>query len=83
MDVYRERRDLRAVVLDMVMPGMTGRATYAAMRAVDPEIPVLLMSGHAINEEIQSVLDQGASGFLSKPYSVEALARSLADVIRA
>ena len=82
LDVYRERRDLRAVVLDMVMPGMTGRATYAAMRAVDPEIPVLLMSGHTMNEEIQSVLDQGANGFLSKPYSVETLARSLADVIR-
>jgi signal transduction histidine kinase/CheY-like chemotaxis protein len=82
LDVYRERRDLSAVVLDMVMPGMTGRATLTAMRAVDPEIPVLLMSGYSINDEIQSVLDQGASGFLSKPYSVEALARSLADVIR-
>jgi CheY-like chemotaxis protein/anti-sigma regulatory factor (Ser/Thr protein kinase) len=83
LDVYRERRrDLRAVVLDMVMPGMNGRATLAAMRAVNPEIPVLLMSGYTINEDIQAVLDDGASGFLSKPYSVEMLARSLADVIR-
>jgi signal transduction histidine kinase/ActR/RegA family two-component response regulator len=80
--VYREQRlALRAVVLDMVMPGMNGRATLAAMRAVDPEVPVLLMSGHTINEEIQAVLDDGASGFLSKPYSVEMLARSLADAI--
>jgi PAS domain S-box-containing protein len=79
--LHRERRDLRAVVLDMVMPGMNGRATLAAMRSVDPEIPVLLMSGHTINEEIQAVLDEGASAFLSKPYSVEALARSLADAI--
>jgi DNA-binding NarL/FixJ family response regulator len=60
---------------------MNGRATLAAMRAVDPEVPVLLMSGHTINEEIQAVLDDGASGFLSKPYSVEMLARSLADAI--
>ena len=82
LDVYRERRDLRAVVLDMVMPGMTGRATLAAIRAVDPGIPVLLMSGHTSHDEIQAVLEQGANGFLSKPYSVEALARSLADVIR-
>lgn len=82
VDVYREKRGLRAVVLDMVMPGMNGRATHAAMRAVNPDVPVLLMSGHTINEEIQAVLDEGASGFLSKPYSVETLARSLADVIR-
>ncbi|MBV8756472.1 MAG: response regulator [Deltaproteobacteria bacterium] len=83
VDVYRERKaDLRAVVLDMVMPGMNGRATLAAMRAVDADVPVLLMSGHTMNEEIQLLLDSGARGFLSKPYSVEALARSLADAIR-
>ena len=82
LEVYRERRaDLRAVVLDMVMPGMNGRATLAAMREVDPSVPVLLMSGHAMNEEIQSLLDSGARGFLSKPYSVSSLARSLADAI--
>jgi len=82
LDVYRERRaDLRAVVLDMVMPGMNGRATLAAMREVDPGVPVLLMSGHAMNEEIQSLLDSGARGFLTKPYSVSSLARSLADAI--
>ncbi len=83
VEVYRERKaDLRAVVLDIVMPGMNGRATLAAMREVDPEVPVLLMSGHTMNEEIQSLLDSGARGFLSKPYSVEALARSLADATR-
>jgi len=84
LEVYRDRKhDLRAVVLDMVMPGMNGRATFAAMREVDPEIPVVLMSGHTMNEEIQSVLDDGARGFLTKPYSVEMLARSIADAIRA
>ena len=84
LKVYRDRKqDLRAVVLDMVMPGMNGRATFAAMREVDPEIPVVLMSGHTMNEEIQSVLDDGARGFLTKPYSVETLARSIADAIRA
>jgi len=53
------------------------------MREVDPGVPVVLMSGHTMNEEIQSVLDDGARGFLSKPYSVEMLARSLADATRA
>jgi PAS domain S-box-containing protein len=60
--VYRHRRDLRAVVLDMVMPDMNGRATLAAMRAVDPGIPVLLMSGYTINEEIQLVPRRGCLG---------------------
>jgi two-component system, cell cycle sensor histidine kinase and response regulator CckA len=77
----RDHADIRAVVLDMVMPGMSGRATYAAMRAVDPEVAVLLMSGYAMNEDVQALLDQGVRGFVMKPYSTEMLARSLADVI--
>ncbi len=73
---------IRAVVLDMIMPGMGGSATYKAMREVNPNVSVLLMSGYSMNEDVQALLDAGASGFVMKPYSVEVLARSLADVIR-
>jgi signal transduction histidine kinase/ActR/RegA family two-component response regulator len=83
VDLYRQHHTIiRAVVLDVIKPGMSGRATYAAMRAVDPSVAVLLMSGYTKNEDVQALLDQGASGFVMKPYSVEVLARSLADAIK-
>ena len=63
------------------MPGMSGGATYRAMREVDPTVAVLLMSGYTKNEDVQALLEEGACGFVMKPYSVEVLARSLADVI--
>jgi two-component system, cell cycle sensor histidine kinase and response regulator CckA len=82
VDLYRQHHAIiRAVVLDVIMPGMSGRATYAAMRAVDPSVAVLLMSGYTKNEDVQALLEQGARGFVMKPYSVEVLARSLADAI--
>ena len=40
------------------------------------------MSGYAKNEDVQALLEQGARGFVMKPYSVEVLARSLAEAIR-
>jgi len=82
VDLYRQHHEIiRAVVLDMIMPGMSGRATYAAMRAVDPSVAVLLMSGYTMNEDVEELLRQGARGFVMKPYSIEVLARSLADVV--
>ena len=83
VELYRARRsDIRAVVLDMVMPVMSGKATYLALREVDPDVPVLLMSGYAVNEEVQQILDLGVKGFVAKPHSVEQLASAVAGVLR-
>ena len=80
--MLRERHaEIRAVVLDMVMPTMSGRQAYAAMREVDPEVAVLAMSGHAMTDEIDALLALGVRGFLPKPYSLDVLASSLADVL--
>jgi two-component system, cell cycle sensor histidine kinase and response regulator CckA len=73
--------EVRAVILDMVMPGMNGKATYLALKDSDPGVPVLLMSGYTLNEEVQEILDLGVKAFISKPYSVEALASAIATVI--
>ena len=81
--IYRERHDeIRGVVLDMIMPVMTGRATYLALREIDPKVPVLLMSGHTLNENVQEILDLGVRNFVSKPYSISALAKAIAELIQ-
>ena len=82
VDLYRRHRaDISAVLLDVIMPGMSGRATFTEMYAIDPSVRVLLMSGYTMNEDVQALLDQGACAFVMKPYSVEVLARSLAGVL--
>jgi CheY-like chemotaxis protein len=81
IEIYRERRaEIRAVVLDMVMQGMTGRATYLALREIDEDVAVLLMSGHSLDEQVQEILDLGVRAFVSKPYSIAALASAMADL---
>ena len=83
VDIYRARHaDIRAVVLDMVMQGMTGRATYLALRDIERNVAVLLMSGHTLNEQVQEILDLGVRGFVSKPYSIAVLAAAMVDLTR-
>ena len=82
IEIYRARHtEIRAVVLDMVMPGMTGKATYLGLREIDPSVIVLLMSGHTLNEQVQEILDLGVRSFVSKPYSIAVLAKAMAELI--
>ena len=72
----RSTGELHAILLDMVMPGMSGKDTYLAMRELT-RAPVVLMSGYTLSDEVQQILDLGVRSFVSKPYSVEALASIL------
>ena len=78
IEVFRQHGSrISGVVLDLVMPGLSGRDTYLALRALAPGVRVLLMSGYSMNEEVEAILELGVRSFLSKPYSMEALAREL------
>lgn len=83
LDILRkDPAKIDAVILDMTMPGMDGRATYLAMREIRADIPVLLTTGYALNEEAQRILDLGVGGFLEKPWDAVRLSRALMDLLR-
>ena len=83
IEIYRQRQgEIRAVVLDMMMRGLEGRATYLGLRDVNPSVAVLLMSGHSLNEQVQEILDLGVKSFVSKPYSIAQLASAMADLLK-
>ena len=81
-EVYAANADsIDLVLLDMVMPEMTGSEAFYRLRDMDPDVKVLLSSGYVGEGEAQSLLRDGALGFLEKPYSVEQLARRMRDIL--
>ena len=83
VEIYRARHaEIRAVVLDLVMQGMPGRATYLALRDIERNVAVLLMSGHTMNDQVQELLDLGVRTFVSKPYSIAVLAAAMAELTK-
>jgi two-component system, cell cycle sensor histidine kinase and response regulator CckA len=62
------------VVLDMVMPDMSGAECFAQLRAMRPDIRVILCTGYDRNHAVQDLLDQGMAAFIQKPYDLEELA---------
>ena len=75
-----EKVDL--LISDVVMPGMDGPAMVRAIRANNPNIPVLFMSGYA-EEQLRKSIDIENVAFLPKPFSVNQLAEAARDVLSA
>lgn len=61
------------VVTDIRMPGMDGLELRAAIHAIDPDIPVVLVTGHADVTMAVRALHDGAFDFLAKPFAADHL----------
>jgi two-component system, cell cycle sensor histidine kinase and response regulator CckA len=80
--VYMEKRnEIALVILDMIMPGISGGNTFDRLREINPEIRVLLSSGYSINGEAQQILNRGCNGFIQKPFKMSTLARNIKEIL--
>lgn len=69
------------IVSDIRMPGMDGHQFFRRVSALDPQLPVLLITGHGdISEAVLAIRD-GAYDFIAKPYSAERLIQSVARAL--
>ncbi|HNP59390.1 MAG TPA: response regulator [Nitrospirales bacterium] len=70
------------VLLDMVMPEMSGATCFEELRAIRPDLKVILCTGYDRNHAVQDLLNQGVVGFIQKPYDVDELAHACQIVLR-
>jgi two-component system, cell cycle sensor histidine kinase and response regulator CckA len=70
-----------AVVSDVVMPGMSGRELVGRLRLRRPDLPVLFLSGYTGDELGEEVRGQPHQAFLQKPFSPDALAAALEELL--
>lgn len=68
-----DRHAVDVVVSDIRMPGIDGRQLLQRLTARDPDLPVILMTGHGDIDEAVAALRQGAYDFLAKPFATERL----------
>lgn len=65
------------VVSDIRMPHIDGHQLFNMVREIDPEIPVILISGHADVTEAMEAMRRGAYDFIVKPYSDDQLSQCI------
>ncbi len=62
------------VITDIRMPGMDGMTLMGRIRDIDPDIPVILVTGHADVQLAVRAMREGAYDFVEKPFKPQALA---------
>jgi two-component system cell cycle sensor histidine kinase/response regulator CckA len=80
--VYMEKKnEIDLVILDMIMPGISGGETFNRLHEINSNVKVLLSSGYSINGQAQEILDRGCNGFIQKPFRLEELSIKVRELL--
>ncbi|MEE9442600.1 MAG: response regulator [candidate division Zixibacteria bacterium] len=77
-----ENEDFSLVITDMRMPKMSGLDLLQKIKRERPNLPVVVISGYAIDDEGSNLLTSLADGFLNKPFKMSDIEQLLAQVLK-
>ena len=80
VQLTEHRAELRAVITDLHMPHMDGLTFVRALRRMLPDIPVVVASGNATEQEEKEFVALGVSAHLDKPFTEQQLAKALQGI---
>ncbi len=78
VDVFETHQgEIKLVILDIIMPDMGGGQVYEKIKAIKPDIKVLLASGYSVDGQAIELLERGCDGFIQKPFTMEELSAKI------
>ena len=81
LPVILARRRSAAVLLDIMMPQKDGIETLQEIRRIDPDLPVIIVSGASSTLNVVTAMRSGATDFLCKPVAHEELRKALSKAL--
>jgi PAS domain S-box-containing protein len=80
--LYKQKKDkIDLIVLDMIMPGLSGSETFDRIREVSPSAKIILSSGYSLNSQAQQIMDKGCQGFIQKPFDIAQISLMIREVL--
>lgn len=82
IDIYRRHSEhISLVILDLIMPTMSGIQCLMELKKIDDSVKVLVASGYSPDNQVAEAMSAGASGFLGKPYIFSHLLQTVREII--
>jgi PAS domain S-box-containing protein len=82
--IFSANRDqVKLVILDMIMPDMSGGETFNRLKAIKPDAKILLSSGYSLNGRASKIMQQGCNGFIQKPFNLKQISRKIREILDA
>lgn len=73
--------EIDLVILDLVMPDMDGETVFHRLKEIAPEIKVIFASGYYVADQTDLLLENGATDFLQKPFSLKQLSTRIRNLL--
>jgi DNA-binding NtrC family response regulator len=77
----RTHRDVVLVITDLMMPGIDGFGVLAVAREIDPEVGILMITGHGSVESAVDAMKRGADDYLTKPVDLFELRKRASAIV--
>jgi CheY-like chemotaxis protein len=82
LKLYREQKgQIDLVILDLIMPGMSGTSVLDALLKLDPATKVIVASGYSDIGPMRESREAGAKSFIAKPYEIKQLLQMIREVM--
>ncbi len=81
VEMFRQHDEIILVLLDMMMPVMSGQEAFRQMLTIRPASRVIISSGYNEVEAIRRFTGKGIGGFIQKPYTAAKLARTVKQAL--
>ncbi len=82
IQLFTDNKDrIDIVILDMILPEVSGEEIYAKLKETNPDTKILLSSGYSQNGKASELLDRGCDGFIQKPFNIYSLSQKLREIL--
>ncbi len=82
INFYKEMKNtIDLIILDMIMPGLSGSETFDRIKEFDPSAKILLSSGYSLNGQAKKILAKGCRSFIQKPFDIAQISRKIREVL--
>lgn len=79
---YMEKKaEIDLVIMDMIMPGISGGRTFDILREINPDVAVILASGYSVEGEARMIINRGCRAFIQKPFHLQELSRKVREAL--
>ena len=83
LEIYHQnQKEISLVLLDLIMPEMSGRICLEELIKINPDVKVVIVSGFCSDDTPEDFSNTGARGFVSKPYDLDNLMRTIQKVLQ-
>ena len=76
------KNKIKMAILDIIMPDMGGGQVYDKIKAINPQVKVLLCSGYSVDGQAIELLERGCDGFMQKPFTMEELSGKITQIMK-